>query len=89
MVNSHQIETGFGSYKSLNPLIQSLNQINKKTRVKSIATYDFPTLYTKLQHDKLKYELSSISDFAFKVGDKTFTRLSNNGVPYWRKKTKE
>ena len=27
-------------------------------------------------------------EFAFKVGDKTFIRSSNNGAVYWWKKTK-
>ena len=34
----------------------------------------------KLPYDKLKSKLSSIVDFAFKRGDKTFIRLSNNGM---------
>ena len=58
------------------PIIQSLNNINKKKRVKSIATYDFPTLYTKLLHDEIKSKLSSILDVAFKGGDKTFISIS-------------
>ena len=58
------------------PIIQSLNDINKKKRAKSIATYDFPTLYTKLLHDEIKSKLSSILDVAFQGGDKTFISIS-------------
>ena len=47
-------------------IIDSLNKINKKKRIKSITIYDFSTLYTKLPHDKLVDKLSSIIDFAFK-----------------------
>ena len=50
--------------------------------------YVFSILYTKLPHDKLKSKLSSIVDFAFKWGDKTFIRLSHNSAAYWGKKTK-
>ena len=39
-------------------------------------------------HDKLKSKLSCIVDFAFKEGDKTFIRLSNNGAGFCVKKTK-
>ena len=46
--------------------------------MKSIATYDFSTLSSKLTRDKLKSKLSSTVDFAFKVGHKTFIRMSNN-----------
>ena len=70
-------------------MIQSLNNINNKKRAKSIVTYYFPTLYTKLPRHLLKSKLSSIADFAFKGGDKTFIRLSNNVAAYWRKKRKE
>ena len=50
--------------------------------------YVFSILYTKLPHDKLKSKVSSIVDFAFKWGDKTFIRLSHNSAAYWGKKTK-
>ena len=46
------------------------------------------TLYTKLPRDKLKSKHSSIVDFAFKGGDKTFIRLSDNGEVYYGKKIK-
>ena len=36
-----------------NPVQDSVKHINQKKGAKSIATYDFSTLYTKLQHDKL------------------------------------
>ena len=46
------------------------------------------TLYTKLSNDKLQSKFSTIVDFAFKEGNKTFIRLSNNAAAYWKKKTK-
>ena len=36
---------------------------------KSIATFDFSTLYTKLSNDKLVDELSSVIGFAFDGGN--------------------
>ena len=51
-------------------IIDSLNKINKKKRIKSITIYEFSILYTKLPHDKLVDKLSSIIDFAFKGSDK-------------------
>ena len=69
------------------PIIRSLSNTNKN-RAKSIATFYFLTLYTKLPHDKLKPKLSSIVDFAFKGGNKAFVRLSNNEAAYWGTKTK-
>ena len=52
-----------------------------------MAPYDFSTSYTKLPHDKHKFK-TTIADFAFKGGNKTFIILSNNGTAYWGKKTK-
>ena len=46
------------------------------------------TLYTKLAYDKLKSKFSSIIDFTFKGGNKTFIRLSHNAAAYCWKKTK-
>ena len=40
-------------------------------------------------NDNLKSKLPYIIDFAFKGGDKTFIRLSNNGAAYWEKKPEE
>ena len=45
--------------------------------------------YTKrIAHDKLKSKLSSVVDFTFKGGDKTFIRYSNDGAAYCGVKTK-
>ena len=47
-------------------------------------------IYTKnylMIKPELKSKLSSIDDFIFRGGDKTFFRLSNNEAGYWGKKT--
>ena len=56
------IYSKFWVLQNSDQIIDSLNEINKKKRTKSIATYDFPTLYTKLPHDKLVDKLSSIKE---------------------------
>ena len=52
----------FWVLQNSNPTIDLLNKINKCA--KSIATYNFPTLYTKPPHDKLVDKLPSINGFA-------------------------
>ena len=34
-------------------VIADLDKINKRKKAKSISTFDFSTLYTKIPHDKL------------------------------------
>ena len=36
---------------SVDPVIENINIINRKNKAKSIATFDFSTLYTTLPHD--------------------------------------
>ena len=52
------------------PVIEKLRQINERKNAKDISTYDFSTLYTKLEHDNLIQNLNEIVDFAFKGGKK-------------------
>ena len=51
------------------PIIEKLTRINEKKNAKDISTYDFSTLYTKLQHDDLIQNLDGIVDFAFCGGN--------------------
>ena len=74
------------------PVIDKLTQINDRQNAKDISTYDFSTLYTKLEHDDLVQNLNEIVDFAFKGGKKkgqnrkyiTVTKFST----FWSKKKK-
>ena len=74
------------------PVIEKLTRINEKKNAKDISTYDFSTLYTKLEHDDLIHNLNEIVDFAFKGGKKkgqnrkyiTVTKFST----FWSKKKK-
>ena len=70
------------------PVIDDIHHINKNKRAKSIATYDFSTLYTNIPHDKLIKRLSSLIDFVFQGGDKNYIRISQRGDAFWGKKLK-
>ena len=75
----------FWVLQNSNPVLDSLNRINKKQNAKSISTFDFSTLYTKLPHDKLIKELSEVIDFVFNAGNKKHIAISNYGKAYWTK----
>ena len=77
----------FWVLQNSDPIINTLRNINRKKRAKSIATYDFSTLYTKLTHNKLIFQLSKVIDLVFKGGDKTFIRVSDNGHAFWSKRS--
>ena len=48
------------------PSISSINNLNQHKVAKSMPTFDFSMLYTKIPRDKLLYILNEITDFAFK-----------------------
>ena len=58
---------------------------NKKKKAKSISTFDFSTLYTKIPHDKLIKELSEVIDFVFDAGNCKYIAISKNEKAYWSK----
>ena len=66
------------------PIIQSVNKLNKRNTAKSLSTFDFSTLYTKIPHDKLIQVLNEIIDFAFKGGTKDLINVYNSAA-YWAK----
>ena len=41
------------------PVISSINKLNKRKAAKSMSTFDFSTLCTKIPHDKLLYVLNT------------------------------
>ena len=48
------------------PVVNAIRNLNKRRNAKSIMTFDFSTLYTKIPHDKLKEVLHELTDFCFK-----------------------
>ena len=73
------------------PVISNLTRINEKKKAKDISTYDFSTLYTKLQHDDLINNLNYIIDFAFnggndkKDGNRKYLTIRGSST-FWSKK---
>ena len=61
----------FWVIKNSTPVLNRLQELNKKKRAKSISTFDFSTLYTKLPHKDLVKVLQSLVDFVFNGGRKT------------------
>ena len=72
--NFHAKSTFYKNYnrfwviENSSPIIDKLNNINTKKKAKDISTYDFSTLYTKLQHSDLVCVLKHIIDFCQKGG---------------------
>ena len=64
------------------PVIEKLNKINKRKGAKCISTFDFSTLYTKIEHSSLIKELSDIVDFAFQGGNKKFISIKGKNA-FW------
>ena len=82
----------FWVIENSSPIIDKLTRINERKNAKDISTYDFSTLYTKLQHDDLIQNLNEIVDFAFKGGKKKgqnrkYITVSNYAT-FWSKKKK-
>ena len=69
-------------------ILHNIKRINRRNNAKSIATYDFSTLYTKIPHKKLIKQLTLLIDFVFDGGDKDYIRISLNGTAFWGKKIK-
>ena len=71
------------------PIVEKLNSINNKRRAKTISTFDFSTLYTKLPHQDLVEVLSKNVEFAFNGRkDKSsgnYLTVKGNKV-FWTKK---
>ena len=78
----------FWVLQNCNPILSTLKSINKKKNAKSISTYDFSTLYTKLPHGKLVDRLSKLIDFVFEGGDRSFIKIGNTGNAFWSRNRK-
>ena len=77
----------FWVLQNVDPIITILKKVNKRKRAKSIATYDFSTLYTKIPHNDLIKKLSEIISFVFAGGDKKYIITPEKGNAYWGNKT--
>ena len=67
-------------------VIKSINNINRRNSAKTISTFDFSTLYTKIPHQQLLDVLNELVDFCFQGG--THEQLSVTKVgARWVSKT--
>ena len=65
------------NYKSV---IDAMNGVNKRRETTSVSTFDFPTLYTKLPHNKILMVLNSLIDFYFDGGESKYITVNNYGA---------
>jgi hypothetical protein len=79
----------FWILQNTEPILDIIKTINKRKGAKSISTYDFSTLYTKLPHDKLINELHKLIDFVFEGGDRNYIKINKWGKANWGKKFKD
>ena len=69
-------------------VLKSISKINRRNSAKSINTYDFSTLYTKIPHQKLLEVLNELVDFCFKGGTHELLSLTNSGARWVSKTSK-
>ena len=79
--NSHYQK--FWVLQNVDPVIEILKKINKRKNAKSISTFDFSTLYTKIPHKDLIDKLSKIITFVFEGGDAKYVNISEKGNASW------
>ena len=72
----------FWVIQSSKQITKAIKQLNKRGYAKSINTFDFSTLYTKIPHDKLIFVLNSIIDFCFKGGPCKFIAITKYGAKW-------
>ena len=72
----------FWVFRNVDPAIENINIISRKKKAKSIATYNFSTLYTTRPHDKLFKRLCNVIDFVFEDGNRSHVCISKHNVSY-------
>ena len=63
-------------------MTNAMDKINLKNKAKSISTYDFSTLYTKIPHDKLLQSLQFFIDLVFNDKDRKYLSCTRSGA-HW------
>ena len=69
------------------PVLDTIKSLNKRKKARSISTFDFSTLYTKLPHKKLLDIMHHHIDFCFNGGDKKYLVVNKFGVRWARQAT--
>ena len=62
------------------PVIYAINGLNKRRKATCVSTFYFPTLYTKLPHNKLLIVRNSLIDFCFDGGEYKYITVNNYGT---------
>ena len=65
-------------------ITDTLDRINRKANAKSVSSFDFSTLYTKIPHDKLIDILSKLADSTFNDTTRKFMSVGSKRA-YWVK----
>ena len=69
-------------------VIKSIEKLNCRNSAKSIKTFDFSTLYTKIPHHELLDVLSELIDFCFQGGTHEQISVNNSGTRWVSKNNK-
>ena len=64
------------------PVINSINNLNKRSKASSISCFDFSTLYTNIPHDKLIKVMRELIEFCFKGGNKRIIKVDRYGASW-------
>ena len=70
-------------------VINSIKSLNKRHSIKTMSTFDFSTLYTKIPHSKLLEVLNSLVDFCFRGGEHKKLSVSNTGARWVTRSNKK
>ena len=65
-------------------VVATLDKISAKGKARSVSTFDFSTLYTKIPHDKLIDVLNKLVDFTFNSTDRLYLSVTPSGA-HWVK----
>ena len=69
------------------PVIDKLTKLSSRSAAKNLSTFDFTTLYTKIDHNDLIQVLNSVIDKAFKGGRKKYISFVGK-TAFWVGKTR-
>jgi len=78
--------SGIKSYwviQNRDPVLEVVKKSIARKSAKSVSSFDFSTLYTKIPHDKLVTVLCKIIDFVFKGGIRKKIAVNRYGTAYW------
>lgn len=73
----------FWVIQNKDPVVSTLNKLSARNGAKSVATYDFSTLYTKIPHKELKFVLNELIDFCFNGCPDSKIRINNNKASWF------